>query len=147
MLMQISPWSNEQVANMNEFQTNGRLHPFTCPNRGDGKHPERNGDHGTLRATNECLVCDDCEYKQYWAHDFMVEIQPGQYPLPNPEYEAKRAAIVAFAKKHKRIINSKEFASVFQIAALHHCGYTGETYADEFENMLKIFGITEEELK
>jgi len=73
-----TPWTDEQVEALNNYQRAGRFHPFTCGNRDDGKHPHEPElqDHGVLRATSEGWVCPFCDYKQFWAHDFMA------LPLP-----------------------------------------------------------------
>lgn len=49
-----------------------RMHPFTCPNRGDGKHLEVGGDLGILVPTRRGWICLCCDYRQLWAHDFMM---------------------------------------------------------------------------
>lgn len=65
------PFTADEVVNLNAHQTNGRLHPFTCPNRGDGEHRELNGDLGALFATTRGWICPFCDYTQSWAHDSM----------------------------------------------------------------------------
>lgn len=47
-----------------------RMHPFTCPNRGN--HPEMAGDQGILVPTVRGWICPFCTYTQDWAHDFMM---------------------------------------------------------------------------
>lgn len=75
-----APWTNEQVAALNEYQRSGRMHPFTCGNRGAEGHrcdPEwGGGDKGVLRATAAGWICPDCDYTQNWAHDFMLRGAP-----------------------------------------------------------------------
>ena len=75
-----APWTVEQVEALNRHQVDGVMHPYTCPNRGDGHHPDRpNLDKGTLVAATDGWVCADCGYRQTWAHDFSlgkVEIPP-----------------------------------------------------------------------
>lgn len=65
-----APFTDAQRDNLTEWQLSGAVHPFTCPNRSDGKHypgsvllPHKNGDG---------LVCESCDYIQDWAHDFML---------------------------------------------------------------------------
>jgi hypothetical protein len=65
----------EQVANLDAFQKRGRFHPFTCPNRGDGRHFHNGIDHGVLIPTVRGWICQCCDYTQGWAHDFMT---PGE---------------------------------------------------------------------
>lgn len=51
-----APWTPEQVAALNCWQTRGDVHPYTCPN-------------GTaLQAMPYGWECPCCEYTQYWAH-------------------------------------------------------------------------------
>jgi hypothetical protein len=61
------PWSAEQIAALNAFQHDGRFHPFTCGN--DSRHP-------VLVATPAGWICEACDYRQAWAHDFMSEQRP-----------------------------------------------------------------------
>jgi hypothetical protein len=70
----VAPWSPEVTATLNRFQTEAHFHPFTCANRGDGEHQERdNADLGQLIATDQGWVCADCDYSQDWAHNFMAD--------------------------------------------------------------------------
>jgi hypothetical protein len=84
-------FSEEQVNNLNEFQTLGKVHPFTCC--GGDNVPEckrnmsynrrRNGEEvpysdeneGVLIATKNGWVCPCGKYTQNWAHDFMTQNQ------------------------------------------------------------------------
>jgi hypothetical protein len=81
-----APWTDEQVANLNRWQENGRVHPFTCGSgdRMDAAHrkiQERDGgDFGQLVATLDGWVCPACDYRQNWAHDFMLVVPAD--PLP-----------------------------------------------------------------
>jgi hypothetical protein len=69
-----APFTPEQVEALNEFQTAGQMHPFTCANRGDEGHIRREGsDLGQLIATPNGWTCPDCDYTQDWAHDFMAD--------------------------------------------------------------------------
>lgn len=68
-----APFSEEQVENINRFQQSGLAHPFTCGKRDQATHPWEHGDFGILRATEEGFVCDYCDYKQWWAYDFMAD--------------------------------------------------------------------------
>lgn len=56
-----SPWSEEEVKNLNERQKIKTLHPYTCPN----------GHNLIARITG--WYCDDCQYHQNWAHKDDVE--------------------------------------------------------------------------
>ncbi|MCX5522629.1 hypothetical protein OG342_07090 [Streptomyces bobili] len=78
-----APWTPEQVAALNAFQQRGGMHPFTC-----------GGDHApgspVLVAHEDGWRCSDpyregCDYRQDWAHAFMVErghaaVSAGQAP-------------------------------------------------------------------
>lgn len=73
-----APWTVEQTAALNAWQTNGRFHPFTCGNdRGDAKHrayaEAHGGDLGQLMATPNGWFCPACDYRQDWAHEFMAK--------------------------------------------------------------------------
>lgn len=78
-----APFTKEQVERLNEYQTKGRFHPFTCigqmkeQENENGKFTERTRSEcpnsGTLIATEEGWVCPCGEYKQSWAHEFMAE--------------------------------------------------------------------------
>lgn len=73
-----SPWTDEQVKNLNAFQMNGKMHPFTCGgDRMDDAHrayvDKNGGDYGQLVATKDGWVCPVCGYEQNWAHGFMAK--------------------------------------------------------------------------
>jgi hypothetical protein len=57
-----APFSDEQVAALNAYQSGGVLHPFTCPNHS----------HEALTADTDGWSCPACDYTQTWAHDFMA---------------------------------------------------------------------------
>jgi hypothetical protein len=68
-----APFTEEQVKNINEYQVDGMMHPFTCPcDHDDFVDGEVAADH-LLIATKENLYCSDCDYQQYWVHDFMAD--------------------------------------------------------------------------
>lgn len=69
-----APFTLRQVEALNRYQQSGAFHPFTCRNRGDGRH-RTTIDLGVLEATRAGWVCPDCEYRQNWAHDFMADEQ------------------------------------------------------------------------
>lgn len=65
--MQINaPWSDEQVKGLNQYQQQGRGHPFTGERHSDGSEC-------ILVATNQGWVtcCGDGRVIQTWAWDFM----------------------------------------------------------------------------
>jgi hypothetical protein len=57
-----APYTKDQVKRLNQYQSNGYFHPFTC----GGKDCRE-----TLIATNDGFICPHCGYKQDWAHEFM----------------------------------------------------------------------------
>lgn len=72
-----APFTPEQVKHLNDFQSCGYLHPFTCG--GDGRTDESiHGDReGVLVATVRGWICPYCAYTQEWAHGFMAKsLQP-----------------------------------------------------------------------
>lgn len=77
------PWTTPQVFALNRWQRCGWVHPFTCGsgNRMDEKHLKaaqimNHGDPGTLIATEDGWMCAACDYRQIWAHDFMLDGPP-----------------------------------------------------------------------
>ena len=65
-----APWTTEQVEALNRYQTAGKMHPFTCPEHVSGSP--------SLVARREGWRCskpygEDCGYRQYWAHRFMLD--------------------------------------------------------------------------
>jgi hypothetical protein len=64
--------SPDDILALNKYQVEGKFHPFTCINRGDGNHRVFNGDLGALVATRRGWICPWCSYTQDWAHKFMV---------------------------------------------------------------------------
>ena len=61
-----TPFTPAQVQALNEYQTIGHFHPFTCGT--DSRHGG-----GALVATEAGWICPDCDYTQNWAHGFMVD--------------------------------------------------------------------------
>ena len=70
-----APWTDEQVEALNRYQQERWFHPFTCAsgNRTDAAHTDG---EGILRATNNGWECPFCDYRQDWAHDFMLKPCP-----------------------------------------------------------------------
>ena len=73
-----TPWPRELVDRLNEYQKNGRFHPYTCG--GDRTNAAHLDGEGVLVATVDGWICPYCTYKQDWAHDFtagaILEIPP-----------------------------------------------------------------------
>jgi hypothetical protein len=70
-----TPFTEEQVENLNKFQMSGVFHPFTCCSAGPADKCERRlgTSEGILVASTDGWVCPCGEYKQNWAHDFMAQ--------------------------------------------------------------------------
>lgn len=85
-----APWTPNQVAALNEYQRDGKFHPFTCVNRNNDAHrayAETHAlpDHGILVARRDGWFCPVCDYRQGWTHPFMAAPNtPDQRPLENP---------------------------------------------------------------
>ena len=79
----LKPWTQEQVAALNRYQQGRWMHPFTCGsgNRTDAAHLDG---EGILVATLDGWICPYCDYRQDWAHEFML--------WPEPEWHRQRAA-------------------------------------------------------
>ncbi|MER5875504.1 hypothetical protein ABT119_06185 [Streptomyces sp. NPDC001910] len=77
-----APWTSEQVAALNRFQTEGGMHPFTCAYEHPA-HPKP-----VLRAAKIGWRCNviGCDYEQDWAHAFMAD--PSRWPRPFAELRA-----------------------------------------------------------
>ena len=76
-------WTAAQVDKLNAYQ-HGYGHPFTCGNdRSDEAHKayaeEEDEDAGLLIATQRGWVCPVCDYRQFWAPEFMFK---GVRPRP-----------------------------------------------------------------
>lgn len=59
------PWTAEQVDALNQYQRAGFMHPFTCPGHDGGGDTD-------LVATRAGWICCHCDYRQDWAHEFML---------------------------------------------------------------------------
>lgn len=68
-------WTEDQCAKLNEWQSAGHVHPFTCE-KNDSWHHDEDGDRLTLEATPQGWLCRSCGYRQFWAHDFMFNGPP-----------------------------------------------------------------------
>lgn len=73
MSMIRAPWTHDQIASLNAYQSAHVMHPFTCAKRGDDDHRFLLGDYGVLLATADGWICIDCDYRQDWAHTFMTD--------------------------------------------------------------------------
>lgn len=64
-----APWSVEVIENLAKLQSGECYgHPYTCINRGDGRHHHNGNDTGCLIPTHNGWVCKDCDYTQEWVH-------------------------------------------------------------------------------
>jgi hypothetical protein len=59
-----APFTTNQVASLNAYQTEGAAHPFTCG---------VSGCREALKATAAGWVCPRCDYRQTLAHAFMAD--------------------------------------------------------------------------
>jgi len=57
-----APWTDEEVANLENWQKIGIVHPYTCV-CGKILKPYRYGWH-----------CNSCNYIQRWCHDFSLKV-------------------------------------------------------------------------
>ena len=57
-----TPWTDEQVSNLNDYQESGVMHPYTC-----------DFCRGILVATTEGWVCVCGKHKQDWCLSCMAE--------------------------------------------------------------------------
>lgn len=55
-------FTSRQVKNLNAYQHEPTIHPFTC-----SEHSEE-----PLFATVRGWICPYCDYTQDWAHEFML---------------------------------------------------------------------------
>lgn len=84
-----APFTDEQVIALNKYQAESNFHPFTCGGGDNTKNCKRSAasnrrfhgenveynfeNEGMLKATEEGWICPCGEYKQNWAHAFMIE--------------------------------------------------------------------------
>lgn len=79
----IAPWSDREVAALNDFQNLGFVHPFTC----------RCSGNVILRATREgwrCSAEKDCGYRQNWAWAAMADRDSPIWTNPLKRLEKQR---------------------------------------------------------
>lgn len=68
-----APWTDEQVAALNNWQETAHVHPFTC---GGSVHDgNTHGERPTLVANTDGWTCPEehCNWRQNWAHAFMAD--------------------------------------------------------------------------
>jgi hypothetical protein len=68
----MSKFTEDQIKSFNDFQHAGVFHPFTC---GSGRRTDEHhlDGEGLLVLGEEGLECPYCDYKQNWAHSFMLD--------------------------------------------------------------------------
>lgn len=57
-----APFTQAQITKINNFQSAGIVHPFTCPNDSEGLVAHADGMH-----------CPSCDYRQTWVHEPMAD--------------------------------------------------------------------------
>jgi hypothetical protein len=92
MSMIRKPFTDDQVRELNRYQTAGFFHPFTC---GNAQCRE------ILLATVEGWVCPKCDYTQNWAHEFMAD------KMANDNGEALIEAMTKHVAKNDGITKGK----------------------------------------
>ena len=60
-----APWTQQQCDKLNQLQHSCKFHPYTCGN--DSRHR-------VLLATPQGWLCQDCDYRQGWAHEISLRI-------------------------------------------------------------------------
>lgn len=72
-----APFTLDQVKNLNEYQSLGKWHPFTCCSPDDISECQRKSgaSEGILLATEEGWICPCGKYTQDWAHHFMTDMK------------------------------------------------------------------------
>jgi hypothetical protein len=72
-----SPFTKEQVDNLNEYQQKGMFHPFTCDRKAQecevNVSPRDYTKDGILIATEQGWICPCGKYTQNWCHSFMSD--------------------------------------------------------------------------
>lgn len=78
-----SPFTDEQVENLNRYQECEWVHAFTCCSPTDIEDCKRKSgeDYGALIATNEGWICPCGKYKQDWAHAGMAADLPPDWRI------------------------------------------------------------------
>lgn len=71
-----APFTEDEIASLNEYQDSGYMHPFTCVC----------GGHTNLVATKDGWICNKCAYKQNWCHNFMANWGWKELMLQDPLY-------------------------------------------------------------
>lgn len=133
----------EEVVNLNAYQVSSAGHPFTCANRGDGKHEHLNGDLGALFATTRGWVCPFCDYTQNWAHSYMKDGSAvkahaemwAHLGIRAPDGEALDIRAIAAALERIRTHSGNVLFNVKQF---------GENYAMPKDEVVRTFTLLEE---
>lgn len=58
---------------LNKYQSNDRIHPFTCDNSSCGYEKYREYNGGNLIATEKGWICPCDKYKQDWYFESMIK--------------------------------------------------------------------------
>lgn len=67
-----SPWTDEEIKDLNDYQKHGLFHPYTCDRKAPecevNQTPRDFSKDGVLIATKEGWVCPCGKYTQDWYH-------------------------------------------------------------------------------
>ena len=74
----MTPWTQAQVDALNKEQQRQDRHPYTCGN---------NSRHRVLVATIDGWICQDCDYKQNWAHGLLPAVPPDDECITDEEFD------------------------------------------------------------
>lgn len=71
-----APFTDEEIASLNEYQESGWGHPYTCGN----------GDQEILVATTDGWICKKCAYTQKWCHKWTADWEWKTMMLNDPVF-------------------------------------------------------------
>lgn len=70
--MKKAPFTPAEVTSLNQFQSSGVMHEFTCGS-GERIAPSHDAQGGALIATLNGWICPYCDYTQDWCHEWMAD--------------------------------------------------------------------------
>jgi hypothetical protein len=98
-----SPFTDEQVKLLNDYQQIGIFHPFTCCGPEEIKECTRSSGEsdGLLIATTKGWICPCGKYKQNWAHSWMVDPKVHEGFKKSPFYKNNNLKLEKNEKNEK----------------------------------------------